>query len=67
CVLYAGVNGYLDNHPVSKVGPFEQGLLTALRADHADLLSDIASKQALDDDLTGRLKAAIDGFAKGFE
>ncbi|MEO0547996.1 MAG: F0F1 ATP synthase subunit alpha, partial [Pseudomonadota bacterium] len=44
CVLYAGVNGYLDNHPVSKVGPFEQGLLTALRADHADLLSDIASK-----------------------
>ncbi|MEM1039982.1 MAG: F0F1 ATP synthase subunit alpha [Pseudomonadota bacterium] len=67
CVLYAGVNGYLDDHPVSKVGPFEQGLLTALRADHADLLSDIASKQALDDDLTGRLKAAIDGFAKGFE
>ncbi|MEM9677627.1 MAG: F0F1 ATP synthase subunit alpha, partial [Pseudomonadota bacterium] len=67
CVLYAGVNGYLDSHPVSKVGPFEQGLLTALRADHADLLSDIASKQALDDDLTGRLKAAIDGFAKGFE
>ncbi|MEL6966901.1 MAG: F0F1 ATP synthase subunit alpha [Pseudomonadota bacterium] len=67
CVLYAGVNGYLDDNPVSKVGDFEQGLLASLRADHADLLSDIASKQALDDDLTTRLKAAIDAFAKGFE
>lgn len=67
CVLYAGVNGYLDDNPVSKVGDFEQGLLASLRADHADLLSDIASKLALDDDLTTRLKAAIDAFAKGFE
>ncbi|MEO1397736.1 MAG: F0F1 ATP synthase subunit alpha [Pseudomonadota bacterium] len=67
CVLYAGVNGYLDELPVAKVGAFEQGLLTLLRADHADLLTDIATKQALDDDLTGRLRAAIDSFAKGFE
>ena len=51
---------------VNQVGSFEQGLLSTLRNDHADLLSDIASKQALDDDLSDRLKAAIEGYAKSF-
>ncbi len=66
CVLYAGVNGYLDDLKVSQVGSFEEGLLASLRSDHADLLSDIGTKKALDDDLTERLKAALDAFAKGF-
>jgi F-type H+-transporting ATPase subunit alpha len=66
-VLYAGVNGYLDDLPVNKVGDFEKGLLASLHADHADLLSAIGEKKALDDDMTGSLKAAIDAFAKGFE
>ncbi len=65
-VLYAGVNGYLDNLKVSQVGAFEQGLLANLRSEHSDLLDGIATKKALDDDLTKRLKAAIDGFAKSF-
>ena len=65
-VLYAGVNGYLDELPVSQVGPFEQGLLASLRSDHADLLNDIGKKKALDDDLTASLKAAIEAFAKSF-
>src|SRR5216684_119787 len=38
CVIYAGVNGYLDPIPVSRVHAFEQGLLTTLRAQHADIL-----------------------------
>ena len=66
CVLYAGVNGYLDDLEVSKVGSFEAGLLASLRSDHADLLSDIGAKKALDDDLTERLKTALDAFSKGF-
>ena len=65
-VLYAGVNGYLDKLAVSQVGPFEQGLLANLRSDHADLLDAIATKKALDGDLTKRLKDAIDSFAKSF-
>jgi F-type H+-transporting ATPase subunit alpha len=65
-VLYAGVNGYLDDLAVNQVGAFEEGLLASLRADHAALLADIGSKKALDDDLTASLKAAIDAFAKGF-
>ena len=65
-VIFAGVNGFLDELEISQVGPFEQGLLASLRSDHADLLADIASKQALDDDLTEKLKSAIEAYAKSF-
>ncbi len=67
CVLYAGVNGYLDELPVNRVGAFEAGLLASLRADHGELLASIGTKKALDDELTGSLKSALDAFAKGFE
>ncbi|WP_321500107.1 F0F1 ATP synthase subunit alpha [Breoghania sp.] len=65
-VIYAGVNGYLDKIDVSQVGAFEQGLLTYLRADQKALLDEIWEKKALNDELTAKLKAAIDHFAKNF-
>ncbi len=65
-VIYAGVNGYLDGLEIRQVGQFEQGLLTSLRADHKDLLDAIGEKKALDDDLTAKLEAAIEAFAKSF-
>ncbi|MBO6756517.1 MAG: F0F1 ATP synthase subunit alpha [Roseibium sp.] len=65
-VIYAGVNGYLDNLPVDRVGDFEEGFLLFLRGEHADLLDAIWEKKALDDDLTGKLKAALEQFAKNF-
>ncbi|MAA98053.1 MAG: F0F1 ATP synthase subunit alpha [Stappia sp.] len=65
-VIYAGVNGYLDKLPVDKVKDFEEGLLLNLRGEHADLLDAIWEKKALDADLEGRLKAAIEAFAKNF-
>ncbi|WP_310621674.1 F0F1 ATP synthase subunit alpha [Flexibacterium corallicola] len=63
-VIYAGVNGYLDNRPVSEVREFEDGLLRFLRADHADLLAAIWEKKALDAGLTEKLKGALDAFVK---
>ncbi|MDP1730752.1 MAG: F0F1 ATP synthase subunit alpha, partial [Devosia sp.] len=65
-VIFAGANGYLDDLPVNQVGPFEKGLLGALRAKHADVLAAIATEKALSDDLRARLKAAIDEFKKTF-
>ncbi|MBO6891752.1 MAG: F0F1 ATP synthase subunit alpha [Roseibium sp.] len=65
-VIYAGVNGYLDNHPVDRVKDFEEGLLLFLRGEHQSLLDAIWEKKALDDDLSGKLKAAVDAFAKNF-
>ena len=65
-VIFAGVNGYLDGLPVGRVHAFETGLLSALRAKHADLLKDIATEKALTDIIRDRLKAAIDEFKKTF-
>ncbi len=66
CVIFAGVNGYLDKLPVNKVGDFEKGLLNSLRNDHKAILDDIRKEQALSDSIRDRLKAAIDAFAKNF-
>jgi F-type H+-transporting ATPase subunit alpha len=66
CVIYAGVNGYLDKLPLNKVGPFEQGFLAALRSKHAALLDSIRSSKDLSDADAGKLKAAADGFSASF-
>jgi F-type H+-transporting ATPase subunit alpha len=65
-VIYAGVNGYLDTIEVNQVHAFEQGLLSVMRNEHKDVLDAIREKKALDDDITTKLKAAVDGFAKNF-
>jgi F-type H+-transporting ATPase subunit alpha len=66
-VIFAGVNGYLDNIEVRQVGQFEQGLLASLRTDHADLLNQIRDEAAISDDIKEKLTGAIEAFAKGFE
>jgi len=65
-VIFAGVNGYLDKLPVSKVSQFEAGFLALLRSDHKDLLDEIREKRELTDPITERLREAADGFAKVF-
>ena len=65
-VIFAGGQGYLDDLKVSDVGPFEKGLLGALRSKHADILTKIATEKALSDDLRTQLKAAIEAFKKTF-
>jgi F-type H+-transporting ATPase subunit alpha len=66
CVIYAGVNGYLDPLPVARVGAFEQGLLSLLRTSHTDILEDIRKTGDLSDATAAKLKAALDGYAKTF-
>jgi F-type H+-transporting ATPase subunit alpha len=65
-VIYAGVNGYLDPIPVARVRAFEQGLLSLVRSKNADVLEDIRKTGDLTDATAGKLKAAVDGFAKTF-
>jgi F-type H+-transporting ATPase subunit alpha len=65
-VIFAGVNGYLDKLTVAQVGKFEQGLLSYMRSEGKAVLDAIRKEKALSDDLRGKLKAAIDTFAKTF-
>jgi F-type H+-transporting ATPase subunit alpha len=66
CVIYAGVNGYLDPLPVASVKAFEQGLLSLLRTKHPDILDDIRDTRDLTDATAGKLKTAVDEYAKTF-
>jgi F-type H+/Na+-transporting ATPase subunit alpha len=65
-VIYAGVNGYLDPVPVNRVRAFEQGLLSAIRTEHAAILDDIRDTRDLTDATAAKLKAVLDGYAKAF-
>jgi F-type H+/Na+-transporting ATPase subunit alpha len=66
CVIYAGVNGYLDPMPVARVKAFEEGLLALLRTKNVDILNTIRDSRDLDDATTSKLKAVVDGYAKTF-
>ena len=63
-VIYAGTRGWLDTIPVEDVRRFESELLTNFRAQHADLLDQIASDGTLPD--TDKLDAALRSFVDGF-
>jgi len=66
CVIYAGVNGFLDGIPVNRVRAFEDGLLTLLRTSHADLLTSIRTSKDLSDADGAKLKSLVQTYAKSF-
>jgi F-type H+-transporting ATPase subunit alpha len=66
CVIYAGVNGYLDPMALSKVKPFEDALLASLRGPNAAILNDIRDTKDLSDATAGKLKAVVEEIAKQF-
>jgi F-type H+-transporting ATPase subunit alpha len=64
--IYAGVNGYLDSLPVTKVRDFEDGLLRMMRDKYQDILDSIRTEKQISDATAPKLKAAVDGYAKAF-
>jgi F-type H+/Na+-transporting ATPase subunit alpha len=66
CVIYAGVNGYLDPIPVNRVPAFEQGLLGLLRNQKPEILDEIRNSGDLGDATAGKLKSAVEAYAKTF-
>jgi F-type H+-transporting ATPase subunit alpha len=66
-IIYAVTNGYLDDVEVPHIRQWEADFLDYLEATHPDVLKDIRTKKALDDDLTGRLKNAITAFKPMFQ
>jgi F-type H+-transporting ATPase subunit alpha len=64
--IFAGTNGYVDAVAVDDVVRYEAGMLADLRANHADILATIRDTKDLSDETKGKLKAALESFAKTF-
>ena len=63
-IIYAVINGFLDDVPVDKVRAFETAFLAFMKSSHPDVGKKIVAEKALKDDITSALKAAIAEFKK---
>jgi len=61
-IIFAATNGYVDAYPVSALKKYEEELLTFIESRHADLLTDLREKKALDDTVKPKLKKALEDF-----
>ncbi len=61
-IIYAGVNGYLDDIPVTQVRDFEKAFTEFLRAKHYDLLEKLAMEISKESEET--LQRLIESFKK---
>ena len=65
-LIYAGVNGFLDNIELSRVGEFEIAFLRYLKGNHLDILNTIRDKGELNKELLTSLKSATESFVATF-
>ena len=61
-IIFAVTNGYLDDVDVAKVRTWESGFHEFIAAQHAALAEEIRTKKALSDDVTARLRKAIEQY-----
>ena len=64
-IIFAGVNGLLDDVAVPDLRAFEDGLYPYLESS-GTVLADIVAKKAIDDDIKGRLTSAINDYKANF-
>jgi F-type H+-transporting ATPase subunit alpha len=64
-VLYVLTNRYMASVKVEDVKETQDALLSHVRDNHSDILTEIREKKALDDALVERIKTVISDFMKG--
>jgi F-type H+-transporting ATPase subunit alpha len=60
------VRGYLDKVAANDVVRFEQGLLTLIRSQGADILASIRDKREITADTEEKLKTVVESYVKSF-
>jgi F-type H+-transporting ATPase subunit alpha len=65
-IIYAATKGFLDDVPVEEVRRYEEDFFRFLEARHASVVSGIAEKKILDDDVKPALESALTEFGKQF-
>jgi F-type H+-transporting ATPase subunit alpha len=65
-IIFAATNGYVDSYPVAALKKYEDELMAFIESRHADILSDLRDKKALDDTVKPKLKKALEDFKSLF-
>jgi F-type H+-transporting ATPase subunit alpha len=65
-IIYAGINGFLDQIPAAQVQRFEQDFYRYLDTRYPGIVPAIHEKKTLDDQLKGELNAALKEFGAEF-
>ena len=65
-VIFAGVKGYLDKIPTSKIGEFEKALLQKLNSKGSKVLASIRKDKSISDDTDKALKDILDQLVKNY-
>lgn len=65
-ILFAGINGFLDDIPLNKVGDFEKEYINYLTVNRPEILKEIVEKKAISDELNAKMKTALTDFKKQF-
>tara|TARA_B100001146_G_C16170613_1_gene429903 strand:- start:15 stop:1547 length:1533 start_codon:yes stop_codon:yes gene_type:complete len=66
-LIYAGVNGFMDEIDVNQIGAFEDGLLDLIRKDYTHVLDDIRTSKLLNEDNEELIKNAIQSHSSNFK
>ncbi len=66
-VIYAGVNGYLDDLSIEKTRSFSKEYLAYMETSGSSVLADIAEKKELTDDIQAALKKTLEDFLSGYK
>ncbi|MFP3980514.1 MAG: F0F1 ATP synthase subunit alpha [Desulfobacterales bacterium] len=66
-ILYAGTHGFLDDLPTNVLARYESGLYEFVETRHPDILSGIAEKRELTDDLDQKLQQALKEYGEEFK
>jgi len=65
--IFAGTNGFLDQLPVSELGRFEKEFVEYVEMKHADILTELAEKLQISDELNEKITKALESFLSGFK
>jgi F-type H+-transporting ATPase subunit alpha len=65
-IIYAATKGFIDDTPIEDVHRYEEELYRFLEARHTGVLTGIAEKKVLDDELKAALETALKAFNQQF-
>jgi F-type H+-transporting ATPase subunit alpha len=66
-IIFAAINGYLDDVPTEKVKDFAAKFLQYMKDKHVGISIEIKEKKKVEEDTAQRLKSAVAEFKKGYK